>query len=279
MVLYAGIVTVNERTFQFRLENYKLYIFDYSSKRVAWNDICGLIEDDWIILEDATCNTLYVKIESAHFSSLFEYMFDVLGVIIVGADSNRKIDNHNIIYNEIWMQSDVLDCFFRNDHVHKQEIMSLLGRDQCIEVNGLDKKRPEIALSLDEIAYNARFTTSIQADRKTGIKQYNNVLILSANIINDVEQAWKIVRTVRIFLQFIAQAKFVNVSNPVRLIQDRNYSDDSVCMYIRPDNAEPIRYETVMEYSDIKTGIGKIIEMIYNHYFQQAMKELCILIS
>ena len=155
-MLYVGIVTVKDKTFQFRVEGYELYIFDYSSKTITWNDIYELVKNEWIVLEDVNHSTLYLKVENACLNSLFEYKFDVLGYISIKSDSMRKINDYKIKYNEICMQSDIIDCFFRNDSVHKQEIISLLANDQGIEVTGMDKKRPEIALSFDNTAYNSK---------------------------------------------------------------------------------------------------------------------------
>lgn len=264
-MLYVGIVTVKDKTFQFRVEGYELYIFDYSSKTITWNDIYELVKNEWIVLEDVNHSTLYLKVENACLNSLFEYKFDVLGYISIKSDSMRKINDYKIKYNEICMQSDIIDCFFRNDSVHKQEIISLLANDQGIEVTGMDKKRPEIALSFDNTAYNVRFTTLMQPDYETGINRYNNAILVSANTIDDVEQAWKVVSTVRIFLQFISQTKYANFYNPIRLIHNKDYSDDSVYMYIRPDTTETIRYSKVIEYCDIRSGIGKLMEMIYRN--------------
>ena len=69
------------------------------------------------------------------------------------------------------MQSDVLDCFFRNDHVHKQEIMSLLGRDQCIEVNGLDKN--------NDIVFASQITTNLFLLFKNKLKDDDKELLLT----------------------------------------------------------------------------------------------------
>ena len=260
---YVGTIQIQDIIYQYRLSNFELYIFNYEAPFIKWKPIIEIIKDDWIVLRDNMGIDIYAKLDNARLTSAFEYKFDVLAIVVCASGACKDIDKGELKFNEMCIQSDILDCFFRHDKTYRREMLEILASEFQIEELPKFEKREEFRFVLDNVEYNCKFTTVSQGYEKESINGFRNALIISSSEIDDVEKAWKIMKTVKKFIQFISQSAAVTFANPVRMVQSGNYNDINIYMNVRPDENATIRKELVIEYDEIKDGLGKLFEMFY----------------
>lgn len=109
----------------FRLDDYKLTISNTEGKFTSLDDIKTIINDGWIKLEDFSKNVIYVYIEEIKYLNLYEYKCDLQFYVV---DWYRKDKRYTFEFDHIWIKSDCLDYYFRNDPKYKSDISNLINQ-------------------------------------------------------------------------------------------------------------------------------------------------------
>ena len=81
--------------------------------------------------------------------------------------------------------------------------------------------------------------------------------------MNGLQDAFRIAKTIQLFLKFISQSPNVNFYDSIWLVKEEDINNRNISMYFRPEN-ERLNANRVLLYEDINEIIGHLIEMIYN---------------
>ena len=130
--MFVGIIKINKNTMMFRLDDYKLTISNTEGKFTSLDDIKTIINDGWIKLEDFSKNVIYVYIEEIKYLNLYEYKCDLQFYVV---DWYRKDKRYTFEFDHIWIKSDCLDYYFRNDPKYKSDISNLINKWNGKKIN------------------------------------------------------------------------------------------------------------------------------------------------
>lgn len=147
----------------FRLDDYKLTISNTEGKFTSLDDIKTIINDGWIKLEDFSKNVIYVYIEEIKYLNLYEYKCDLQFYVV---DWYRKDKRYTFEFDHIWIKSDCLDYYFRNDPKYKSDISNLINQWNGKKINDERIERNTVKM----VAFNQKllidFKTMIQGSDK-----------------------------------------------------------------------------------------------------------------
>lgn len=257
--MYRGQVEIDNILYQFRFEDFKLFISG-NKKIYSWNQIKGLVEDDLIILQDFNNDVLYLKTDERYCSSLFEYVFNISAYIIKFNRNRSNSVDKSLCFDSMIFRSDVIDYFFRDNDNFRQEIAYLLAGDDTMAE---PVKRPPVSVKLDDKLYKMEFRTMMQGSSLPFPYVIRNCIRLFRNEMNNVQETFKIAKTVQLFLKFISQSPNVNFFDSIWLANGEDVDNCDTFMYLRPEE-EKLNVDRVLTYEDIKEIAGSLLEMIYN---------------
>ena len=91
-----------------------------------------------------------------------------------------------------------------------------------------------------------------------------NFIQILGEKMNGLQDAFRIVKTIQLFLKFISQSPNVNFYDSIWLVKGEDINNRNIFMYLRPED-ERLNAKRVLLYEDIDEIIGNLIEMIYNN--------------
>ena len=152
--MFVGIIKINKNTMMFRLDDYKLTISNTEGKFTSLDDIKTIINDGWIKLEDFSKNVIYVYIEEIKYLNLYEYKCDLQFYVV---DWYRKDKRYTFEFDHIWIKSDCLDYYFRNDPKYKSDISNLINQWNGKKINDERIERNTVKM----VAFNQKLLIEI----------------------------------------------------------------------------------------------------------------------
>lgn len=260
--MYRGQVEINNILHQFRFEDFKLYISG-NGRLVGWDQINKLIENDLITLKDMDNNFLYLKVDESFLASSFEYGFSISAYVIKYNRSQSDSTDSSISFDNMIFRSDAIDYFFRENEVFRQEMLCLLINENKINECQKPEKRPSIHITLDNKPYEIKFGTMIQGSDLPFPYVIKNFIQILGEQMNGLQDAFRIAKTIQLFLKFISQSPNVNFYDSIWLVKGEDINNRNIFMYLRPEE-ERLNAKRVLLYEDIDEVIGNLIEMIYN---------------
>lgn len=261
---YYGQLEIEGNFFQFILEEYKLSISNYEKVSINNKMIDRIIDNNWINLQDNEGNFLFIKIDEIFNKSLYERKFDVAGYIVKYNRGKKRTDNV-IRCTELFFKSDILDYFFKTDGCYQKEAIYLLN--EWITGSNLAEKpkgRRTYDIDIEDNEYKIQFKTTIQGSNAPFPFDIRNNLIVSSKSLSEKDNIWKIVKTVSLFLKFISQSPNVDFLNPIIVNTGVDINETDTYLYIRPDTGTKIIRQRVLDYKDLETVLGRLLELIYN---------------
>lgn len=260
--MYRGQVEINNISHQFRFEDFKLFISG-NERLVGWNQVNKLVENDIITLKDRDNNFLYLKIEDRFFVSSFEYGFNISAYVIKYNRKRFDSADSSISFNNMIFRSDVIDYFFRNNETFRQETARLFIKDSEMDKSYKPEKRPAVHMTLNNIIFKMDFGTMMQGCDLPFPYLIKNYIKISSEKMNGLQNAFRIAKTIQLFLKFISQSPNVNFYDSIWLLDGEDINGCNLFMYFRPEN-ERLNVNRVLLYEDIDEIIGHLMEMIYN---------------
>ena len=257
--MFVGIIKINKNTMMFRLDDYKLTISNTEGKFTSLDDIKTIINDGWIKLEDFSKNVIYVYIEEIKYLNLYEYKCDLQFYVV---DWYRKDKRYTFEFDHIWIKSDCLDYYFRNDPKYKSDISNLINQWNGKKINDERIERNTVKM----VAFNQKllidFKTMIQGSDKPFPYDVKNVMVFEVNKTSDQELLHNVIQMAKTFFKFISVNSKVDIINPVMIGCGNDINEYTTMLYIKPDNVEHINPNRCLKYDDTKSGLAKLLTMI-----------------
>lgn len=261
--MYRGKIENEGKNWNFRFDEFELFIFNNEQKYIESKVLNSLIKDDWICLQDSMGNILYIKIGKYMITASFEFRC-FADAYIIKYSRDKKIDS-TISPKYLFLRSDVLDYLFRNNKIFKSEAVR-----QLVDWNSTKSKleetreqRKKLDVDFGNGKRTVQFGTMIQGCDAPFPYEIRNYMKIDFEDVDNIENIWQAVNTIRYFLKFISQCPNVNFWKHIWLVQDEeDINNCDTFMYVRPETCERGNAERVLLYEDIETGIEKIMEMI-----------------
>ena len=260
--MYRGQIEINNTLYQFRFEDFKLFISG-NKRLVGWSQINELIVNDWILLQDIDNNFLYLKIDDRFCSPSFEYGFNISAYIIKYNRNRSTSADSSLSFDNMIFRSDVIDYLFRNNEIYRQEVAYLLANDNEVIECQKPKKRSSVQIKLDDKPYKMEFGTMMQGSNLPFPYVIKNYIKIHSDKLNSFQDAFRIAKTIQLFLKFISQSPNVNFYDSIWLVKGEDVNNCNIFMHFRPED-ERLNANRVLVYEDIDEIIGSLIEMIYN---------------
>ena len=257
--VFVGTIKLSDNMMLFRLDDYKLTISNTEGQYIDWDDIKAIINDRWIKLEDFSKNGIYAYIEAVEYLNGYEYKCDLQFYVV---DWYRKDKKNTLEYDHIWIKSDCLDYYFRDDIKYKSDILNLINCCNCKEINdeGVEQNTVEIDAFNQKLLIE--FKTMIQGSDKLFPYDVRNVMIFGVSKTSDQELLYNVIRMAKTFLKFISVNSKVDIINPVMIGSGDDINNYTAMLYIKPDNVEHINPNRCLKYDDTKSGLAKLLTMI-----------------
>lgn len=260
--MFVGKIKLSDNTMMFRLDDYELIISNSEGQWTSWNDIKAIINDGWIKLEDFSENVIYAYIEDVEFLNLYEYKCNLQFYVI---DWHRKGEKHTLEFDHIWIKSDCLDYYFRDDAKYKSDISNLID---CW--NGKEINEDRINRNTYEIdAFNQKiiieFKTMIKGSDKPFPYDVRNVMVFGVKKTSDQKLLHNAIHMAKTFFKFISVNSRVDIINPVMIGCGDDINNYTTMLYIKPDKAEHINSNRCLKYDDTESGLAKLLTMICNN--------------
>jgi hypothetical protein len=257
--VFVGTIKLSDNMMLFRLDDYKLTISNTEGQYIDWDDIKAIINDRWIKLEDFSKNGIYAYIEAVEYLNGYEYKCDLQFYVV---DWYRKDKKNTLEYDHIWIKSDCLDYYFRDDIKYKSDILNLINCCNCKEINdeGVEQNTVEIDAFNQKLLIE--FKTMIQGSDKPFPYDVRNVMIFGVSKTSDQELLYNVIRMAKTFLKFISVNSKVDIINPVMIGSGDDINNYTAMLYIKPDNVEHINPNRCLKYDDTKSGLAKLLTMI-----------------
>lgn len=115
---------------------------------------------------------------------------------------------------------------------------------------------------INENKYIMDFIVMIEGTEKPFPFNINNAIKISGNKSSNIEELWKIVKTIQFFLKFIAQSPNINFDHEIYAYEGYNINENRTFFYLRPEKDYTLRPNRILEYSVLKDNVGKIINLI-----------------
>ena len=271
---HYGKLIVGEEICRFEFENYILTVISETDKCLVWNNLSSILNNDWLTLTDNDNNILYLKVDGIRYCGRCEYCYNVVGYLLQYSYYDFKLKtrvSQPFSFEHIIIRNDILDYFFRNDNTYIESAAILL-QNWCS--HSPEKKpssnRPTYQITINQIEYNMNFIVMIEGSNEPFPFNINNAIKVSGAISNDIECLWDIIKTMHLFLKFIAQSPSVNFDKGIRVYCGDDINESGTFFYLRPEQERIIYPERVLEYSTLKDGIGKLINSISSNkiYFR-----------
>lgn len=257
--MFVGIIKINNNTMMFRLDDYKLTISNTEGKFTSLDDIKTIINDGWIKLEDFSKNVIYVYIEEIKYLNLYEYKCDLQFYVV---DWYRKDKRYTFEFDHIWIKSDCLDYYFRNDPKYKSDISNLINQWNGKKINDERIERNTVKM----VAFNQKllidFKTMIQGSDKPFPYDVKNVMVFEVNKTSDQELLHNVIQMAKTFFKFISVNSKVDIINPVMIGCGNDINEYTTMLYIKPDNVEDSNFNRCLKYEDTESSLEKLLTMI-----------------
>ena len=257
--MFVGIIKINKNTMMFRLDDYKLTISNTEGKFTSLDDIKTIINDGWIKLEDFSKNVIYVYIEEIKYLNLYEYKCDLQFYVV---DWYRKDKRYTFEFDHIWIKSDCLDYYFRNDPKYKSDISNLINQWNGKKINDERIERNTVKM----VAFNQKllidFKTMIQGSDKPFPYDVKNVMVFEVNKTSDQELLHNVIQMAKTFFKFISVNSKVDIINPVMIGCGNDINEYTTMLYIKPDNVEDSNFNRCLKYEDTESSLEKLLTMI-----------------
>lgn len=272
---HCGKIIIGEENCRFEFGNYILTIISETGKFLSRSKLCSVIDNNnWLILTDDDNNNLYLKIDEVHYCGKFEYRYNVVAYLLQYSyyDSNLKaMVSRPFSFEHIVIRNDILDYFFRNDNTYIESTIRLLQDWYSYSPEKISlSKRPTYKINIGKMEYNLNFIVMIERSNKPFPFNINNAIKVSGDISNSIECLWNIIKIMRFFLKFIAQSSSVNFDKEIRIYCGDDINECRTFFYLRPEQERKIYPKRVLEYSNLKDGIGNLIDSISSNkiYFR-----------
>ena len=257
--MFVGTIKLSDNSMMFRLDDYKLTISNTDGQYVSWNDIKVLINNGWIKLEDFSKNVIYAYIEEIEYLNLYEYMCDLQFYVI---DWYRNDKKRTLEFNQIWIKSDCLDYYFRDDTKYKSDISNIINFWNGKEIHDERLKRNTIEIDAFNQKILIEFKTMIQASDTPFPYDVRNVMVFGVNKASNQELLCNIIQVAKTFFKFISVNPKVDIINPVMIGCGDDINNYTTMLYIKPENVEHIDSNRFLKYDDTKSGLAKLLTMI-----------------
>lgn len=272
---YYGKLIIGETNCTFELKDYTLTIFSESDVFLGWKNLNSILDDNnWLYLNDNDNHYLYLKIDGIDYLGKRQYCYSVAGYLLIYShyDSiSKKTLIKNFSFEHVILRNDVLDYFFKNDNTFIKNASLLLAdwyspNDETITPS----KRPSYEIIINENKYIMDFMVMIEGTEKPFPFNINNAIKISGNKSSNIEELWKIVKTIQFFLKFIAQSPNINFDHEIYAYEGYNINENRTFFYLRPEKDYTLRPNRILEYSVLKDNVGKIINLISSNkiYFR-----------
>lgn len=260
--MFVGKIKLSDNTMMFRLDDYELIISNSEGQWTSWNDIKAIINDGWIKLEDFSENVIYAYIEDVEFLNLYEYKCNLQFYVI---DWHRKGKKHTLEFDRIWIKSDCLDYYFRDDAKYKSDISNLIDCWNGKEINEdrINRKTYEIDAFNQEIIIE--FKTMIQGSDKPFPYDVRNVMVFGVKKTSDQKLLHNAIHMAKTFFKFISVNSRVDIINPVMIGCGDDINNYTTMLYIKPNKVEHINSNRCLKYDDTESGLAKLLTMICNN--------------
>lgn len=260
--MYRGQVEINNTLHQFRFEDFKLVISGHE-RFISWSQINKLVDNEIIILKDIDNNVLYLKIDDRFYNSSFEYGFNISAYVIKYNRNQSDSADSSLSFDNMIFRSDVIDYFFRNNEIFRQETVRLFMNDNESGENPKPTRRPSVNMMLDNKPYKLDFGTMMQVSDLPFPYVIKNYIKIHGEKMNGLQDAFRIAKTIQLFLKFISQSPNVNFYDSIWLVKGEDVNDRNTFMFFRPEH-ERLNANRILLYEDIDEIVGSLIEMIYN---------------
>ena len=212
---YYGKLIIGETNCTFELKDYTLTIFSESDVFLGWKNLNSILDDNnWLYLNDNDNHYLYLKIDGIDYLGKRQYFYSVAGYLL--------------IYSHYY--------FFKNDNTFIKNASLLLAdwyspNDETITPS----KRPSYEIIINENKYIMDFIVVIEGTEKPFPFNINNAIKISGNKSSNIEELWKIVKTIQFFLKFIAQSPNINFDHEIYAYEGYNINENRTFFYLRPE--------------------------------------------
>lgn len=260
--MFVGTIELVDNKMMFRLDAYELLISSTGGQRIGWNKIKTIISDGWIKLKDFSENVIYAYIDDIEYLNFYEYKFILQFYLI---DWHRKGKQHTFEFDHIWIKSDCLDYFFRNDDKFKSDISVLISNWNGGKNNEEKSERNAVEIDVFDVKILIKFTTMIQGSNKPFPYDVRNVMVLEIKGTSDHELLHKLIQMTKIFFKFISVNSKVDIINPIMIGCGEDINEYTTMLYIRPDNVKHINPNRCLTYDDTECGLAVLLDMICNN--------------
>ena len=259
--MYVRTFEIDNIKMMFYLEEYELLISGTEGKQIGWSKLKAIISNGWIQLEDYSGNIIYGCIQDVEYLNLYEYKLFLQFYLI---DYYRGDKQHTFEFDHIWIKSDCLDYFFRNNDVYKNDITRLMNSWNGEESYGVKLERNAVEVNVFNTKILIRFKTMMQGSNKPFPYDIRNVMEIEIEKTSDVELLANLLQMVKTFFGFIAVSQKVDIVNPIVIGCGDDINAYTMMVYMKPDNAEYINPNRCLTYEDTENGLSELFTMICN---------------
>lgn len=265
--LYVGNIIIDGDTYVFWFADYQMHITSNYLLKINYRKIIDFLgEDWWISVCDYDNRELDIKVDNIDYVFSNKCSLSAEGYFVtypLGKDA--KVPD-KILFKNVCIRNNIIDFMFRKDKKYIENVIYLLNE---WNVCGIDIPKPKVKyspidLQIDGENYTMEFTTMIQGSDDPFPFNINQVIIVSANKNMAFKDVWHIVKLMRFFLKFVAQSGGVNFKGKICVYQN-DMNKCSTFLSLRDEDNANIIKERVLEYDNIKNGIGKLVDLIDNN--------------
>lgn len=265
--LYVGNLMIDEENYLFYFVDYKLLILGNFTQKINYSKIINFLgEDWWISVQDFENAGLDIKIDNIDYVIANKCSLSVEAYFITRSLKKEKEVLDRLHFRNICIRNDIIDYMFRNNREYIKNVIYLLNKwNGC----GLDIPNPQFQYEPIDIQVNGEnyvleFKILFQGSQKPFPFNINHSILISSDVDRTFKEIWYVVKLVRFFLKFVAQSEGVNFEEKIYVYQD-DMDQCSTFLSLRDENNADIIMERVLEYNDIKKGIGELINKIDNN--------------
>lgn len=271
---YYGKLTIGETNCTFELENYALTILSESDTFLGWKALKSIIDsNDWLFLNDNDNHCFYLKIDGIDCLGMRQYRYNVAGYLLINHYDSlaSKLTSQNFSFEHVVIRNAVLDYFFKNDDTYIKNA-ALILENWCSSTGEkiAPTKRPSYEITINSNCYTLDFIVMVEAAKKPFPFNINNAIKISGAKSDNVESLWQVIKTMQLFLKFIAQTPSINFDQNIYVYEGNDINKCNEIFYLRPEKERKIFPNRILEYPFLKDNIGIIINLISSNkiYFR-----------
>lgn len=271
---YNGKVTIGGVTCTYELKDYVLTVVSETDNFLGWDNLRSILDsNEWLCLTDNDSNTLHLKIDNIDWSGKRKYYYNVAGYLITYNRYNPTTKAKEIkpfSFEHTIIRHDVLDYFFKHDKAFPQRVAMLLQNWNPDSEEKLPPCRPSHSICINNLTYTLSFHVMIEGADTPFPYQINNAMDIFGDLSNNIDDLWKIINTIRLFLKFISQSPYISFDKEIRVYNGNDINECNSFFYLRPEKDYTIHPRRVLDYNYLKDGIGNIINLISSNkiYFR-----------